>query len=51
MLWCIYHHHQRHRPGVQLIGDATNLTMITPDGRTIPLASRGPTTQKARSLT
>ena len=43
VLWCVYHHHVRHRPGVQLHGTAHNLTMTLPDGRVIPLPPRGPT--------
>jgi hypothetical protein len=43
VLWCIYHHHYRHRPDVQLHGNTHNLTMTLPDGRVIPLPPRGPT--------
>ena len=46
VLWCVYHHHMRHQPGVTLHGDANNLTMTLPDGRVIPLPPRGPTTTK-----
>jgi hypothetical protein len=46
-LWllCCYHHAYRHRPDVTLHGDANNLTIELPDGRTMPLPARGPTTQ------
>ncbi|MCU1394990.1 MAG: hypothetical protein JWM34_3418, partial [Ilumatobacteraceae bacterium] len=46
VLWCCYHHHFRHRPDVTLHGDANNLSITLPDGRTVPLPARGPTTQK-----
>ena len=44
VLWCVYHHTFRHRPDVQLHGNANNLTITLPDGRTMPLPARGPTT-------
>ena len=47
VLWCVYHHHFRHRPDVTLHGDANNLSITLPDGRTIPLPARGPTIHKA----
>ncbi len=43
VLWCIFHHHFRHRPGVELIGDGNNLAIRYPDGRIVPLPPRGPT--------
>jgi hypothetical protein len=46
VLWCVYHHHYRHRPDVHLHGDANNLSITLPDGRTVPLPARGPTTQQ-----
>jgi hypothetical protein len=45
VLWCLYHHHIRHQPGVTLHGTADNLSMTFPDGTTIHLPPRGPTTQ------
>ena len=42
-LFCVYHHHYRHRPGVELIGDGNNLAIRHPDGRVTPLPARGPT--------
>lgn len=47
VLWCLYHPHFRHRSDVQLHGDADNLSMTLPDGRTVPLPARGPTGQRA----
>jgi hypothetical protein len=46
VLWCVYHHHVRHRPGITLIGDANNLAIQFPDGRIVPLPARGPTNQR-----
>ena len=43
VLWCVYHHHYRHQPGIELIGDGNNLTIQLPDGRIVPLPARGPT--------
>ncbi len=43
VLWCVYHHSFRHRPDVHLHGDADNLSITLPDGRTMPLPARGPT--------
>ena len=45
VLWCVFHHHYRHRPDVHLIGNANNLAIQLPDGRTVPLPPRGPTHQ------
>ena len=42
-LWCLFHHHLRHQPGVELIGDGNNLSIKFPDGRVVPLPARGPT--------
>jgi hypothetical protein len=44
VLWCVYHHTFRHRPDVTLHGDTNNLSITLPDGRTMPLPARGPTT-------
>jgi len=43
VLWCVYHHHYRHRPDVQLHGDANHLSIQLPDGTIVPLPPRGPT--------
>ena len=43
VLWCLYHHHLRHQPGTELIGDGNNLAIKLPDGRIVPLPARGPT--------
>jgi hypothetical protein len=45
VLWCIYHHHYRHRPDVTIHGDANTLTLQLPDGRTVPMPPRGPNHQ------
>ncbi|MEO7397148.1 MAG: DUF222 domain-containing protein, partial [Ilumatobacteraceae bacterium] len=47
VLWCIYHHHFRHRPDVRLHGDANHLSITMPDGRIVPLPARGPTSRAA----
>ena len=49
VLWCVYHHHFRHRPDVHLIGDANNLSIQLPGGRIVPLPPRGPTHQQKAS--
>ena len=47
ILLCVYHHHFRHRPDVHLHGNANNLSVTLPDGRTVPLPARGPTLRKS----
>ena len=49
VLWCVYHHHLRHQPGVELIGDGNNLAIKLPDGRIVPLPARGPTHTSKRT--
>ena len=49
VLWCVFHHHLRHQPGVELIGDGNNLSIKFPDGRVVPLPARGPTHASKRS--
>ena len=46
-MWCIYHHHFRHRAGVEVIGNAHNLQLRLPDGRIIDCPPKGRTTQAA----
>jgi hypothetical protein len=31
-LWCSFHHHQKHLPGVKVLGNAHNLRLQMPDG-------------------
>ena len=45
VLWCVYHHTFRHRPDVQLHGDANNLHIAMPDGTIVPCPPRGPTSK------
>jgi len=42
ILLCVYHHHLRHDPGVQLHGDASNLSITLPNGVTVPMPSKRP---------
>jgi hypothetical protein len=53
-LWCSFHHHQKHLPGVKVLGNAHNLRLQMPDGtikncppKTAPQnsSSAGPTQQ------
>ena len=46
-MWCIYHHHFRHRADVQVIGNSANLQLRLPDGRIIDCPPKGRTTQAA----
>ena len=32
VLWCSHHHHEKHRPGVLVLGNAHNLRIQLPDG-------------------
>jgi 5-methylcytosine-specific restriction endonuclease McrA len=34
-IWCSHHHHEKHRPGVNVHGNANNLRIQLPDGTTI----------------
>ena len=34
-LWCTFHHHEKHRPGVQVLGNANNLRLRLANGQTI----------------
>ena len=38
VLWCTFHHHQKHLPGVIVLGNANNLRLQMPDGfdQTLP---------------
>ncbi len=35
VLWCSHHHHEKHRPGVQVLGDAHSLRIRLADGTII----------------
>ena len=39
-LWCCHHHHVKHRPGVQVLGNAHNLRIRLPDGTIIDCATQ-----------
>ncbi|MEO6125104.1 MAG: DUF222 domain-containing protein [Ilumatobacteraceae bacterium] len=43
VLFCSHHHHERHRPGVLLHGDANNLSITLANGDRIELPSKKPT--------
>ena len=32
VMWCTFHHHEKHRPGVIVLGDAYDLRLQMPDG-------------------
>ncbi|HQZ35607.1 MAG TPA: HNH endonuclease signature motif containing protein [Ilumatobacteraceae bacterium] len=32
VLWCSHHHHEKHRPGIRVLGNAVNLRIQLPDG-------------------
>jgi len=32
VMWCTFHHHEKHRPGVIVLGDANDLRLQMPDG-------------------
>ena len=34
-LWCTFHHHEKHRPGVQVLGNVDNLRLRLANGQTI----------------
>jgi len=40
-LWCSHHHHEKHRPGVQVLGDALDLRLRLLDGTIIECPPRG----------
>ena len=44
VLFCVYHHHERHRPGVALHGNANNLSITLANGDWINLPSKKPAT-------
>ncbi len=43
VLWCSFHHHLRHRPGVSVLGDAHDLRLQLPDGTIIACPPKGRT--------
>ena len=47
VLFCVYHHHERHRPGVALHGNANNLSITLANGDWINLPSKKPATSGA----
>ncbi len=42
VLFCPFHHHWRHRPGVRVHGNAHDLVLELPDGTRMPCPPRGP---------
>jgi hypothetical protein len=45
VMFCSHHHHIRHQPGHELLGDATNLQLRFPNGTIIDLPATGPATR------
>jgi len=41
VLWCSHHHHEKHRPGVQVLGGVTDLRLLLADGTIIDCPPRG----------
>jgi hypothetical protein len=41
VLWCSHHHHEKHRPGVQVLGNANNLRLQLANGSVIDCPPRG----------
>jgi hypothetical protein len=48
-LWCSFHHHFKHRPGVSVIGDAHDLSLQLPDGRLIHCPPSGIHTRRTQA--
>jgi len=40
VLWCSHHHHEKHRPGVHVLGDANSLWLQLANGSTIDCTRR-----------
>ncbi|MDO8361957.1 MAG: DUF222 domain-containing protein [Actinomycetota bacterium] len=40
VLWCSHHHHEKHRPGVHVFGDAHSLRLVLANGTTIDCTTR-----------
>lgn len=47
-LWCSFHHHDKHRPGVKVLGDGHDLRLQFPDGTIIHCPPRGQAGQAAQ---
>ena len=41
VLWCSHHHHEKHRPGVQVLGNANDLRIRLANGTVIDCPPRG----------
>lgn len=48
-MWCSHHHHEKHRPGVQVLGDATNLRLRLADGTMIDCSLTGASSARPTS--
>ena len=44
-LWCSHHHHEKHRPGVQVLGDAHDLRLRLANGTIVHCPPRGNATR------
>jgi hypothetical protein len=49
VLWCSFHHHVKHRPGVVVIGDAHDLHLKLPDGRLLHCPPQGIGTRRTQA--
>ncbi len=47
VLWCSHHHHEKHRPGARVIGDAHDLWLQFADGTLVHCPPKGRTAQAA----
>jgi hypothetical protein len=41
VMWCSHHHHEKHRPGVEVLGDASSLRLRLVTGQVIDCPPRG----------
>ncbi|MDO8364194.1 MAG: DUF222 domain-containing protein, partial [Actinomycetota bacterium] len=51
VLWCSHHHHEKHRPGVQVLGDVHDLRLRLANGTIIDCPTRGHTRTRTRTRT
>jgi len=49
VLWCSHHHHEKHRPSVQVLGDVADLRLRLANGTVVDCSLRGRTTRSERT--
>jgi len=49
VLWCSHHHHEKHRPGVQVLGTVADLRLRLANGTVVHCSPRGHTTRSERT--